>query len=252
MPSWGAVKFKHVSRLRPVDLAREHAITPQAVRNYENDGLIPPAERTDSGYRVYTEMHAAALRALLALVPAHGYAIAREIMRAFNTGQIDAALWAIDRSHAQLLRDRETLEAVAEAIAHLTATPLLETPGRRTSSSIGRLADRLGVTTATLRNWEDAEIVVPQRSASGHRTYDATDVRDAELAHLLRRGGYGLDQIAVVVRQIRTAGGTQALSKALDEWRLRLTLRGVAMLEASHRLAGYVAFLDVPKPPRSE
>lgn len=233
-------------KLRPIDLAREHSITPQAVRNYESDGLIPPAERTDSGYRVYTEMHAAALRALLALVPAHGYAIAREIMRALNTGQVDAALWAIDRGHAQLLRDRETLEAVAEAIAHLTATPVAESSahGRRSTFSIGWLADRLGVTAATLRNWEDAGIVVPQRSESGHRTYDAADVRDAELAHLLRRGGYGLEQIAVVVRQIRTAGGTQALSVALDEWRLRLTTRGVAMLEASHRLAGYVGFLD--------
>uniref|UniRef100_UPI0039BFC1F9 TioE family transcriptional regulator n=1 Tax=Lentzea alba TaxID=2714351 RepID=UPI0039BFC1F9 len=238
--------------MRPIDLAREHSITPQAVRNYETDGLIPPAERTDSGYRVYAEVHAAALRALLALVPAHGYAIAREIMRALNTGQVDAALWAIDRSHAQLLRDRETLEAVAEAVEHLATTPIAEPAhGRRTTFSIGRLADRLGVTAATLRNWEDTGIVVPQRSASGHRTYDAADVRDAELAHLLRRGGYGLERIAVVVKQIRTAGGTQALARALEDWRRRLTTRGVAMLEAANQLAGYVAFLDVPKPPRT-
>src|SRR5690554_1043817 len=108
-----------MAKLRPVDLAREHNISPQAVRNYERDGLIPPAQRTPTDYRIYTETHAAALRAYLALVPAHGYATARQVMRALNTGQLDTALAAIDRSHAELLRDRETLTAVRKALREL-------------------------------------------------------------------------------------------------------------------------------------
>jgi DNA-binding transcriptional MerR regulator len=241
-----------VKKLRPADLAREHNISPQAVRNYERDELIPPAPRTPADYRVYTEVHAAALRAYLALVPAHGYATAREIMRALNTGRLDAALTAIDRSHAQLLRDRETLDAVGKAFAGLTAERDPESPadGRPLALSIGELAHRLGVTAATLRNWEDAGILVPQRTATGHRTYGADDVRDAELAHLLRRGGYLLEQISTVVRQIRTAGGTRALSAALEDWQQRLTARGVAMLDAANKLAGYVAVFDVTRPPQ--
>jgi hypothetical protein len=47
-----------------------------------------------------------------------------------------------------------------------------------------------------------------------------------------------------VVQQIRTAGGTQALSAALDDWRRRLTARGLSMLDAAARLAQYVALLD--------
>jgi DNA-binding transcriptional MerR regulator len=243
------LKFKTVKKLRPADLAREHDISPQAVRNYERDGLIPPAQRTPADYRVYTEVHAAALRAHLALVPAHGHASAREIMRALNTGHLDAALTAIDRSHAQLLRDRETLDAVGKAFAHLTAVPGTDSPAheRRLALSIGRLSDRLGVTAETLRNWEDAGILVPQRTASGHRTYGAHDVRDAELAHLLRRGGYLLEQISAVVQQIRTAGGTRALSAALDDWQQRLTARGIAMLDAANKLAVYVAVLDIAR-----
>ncbi|HEY4452798.1 MAG TPA: MerR family DNA-binding transcriptional regulator, partial [Pseudonocardiaceae bacterium] len=98
-----------MSNLRPADLARRHGISAQAVRNYEREGFLPPAERTDSGYRVYTEVHAAALRAYLALVVAYGYATAGRIMIAVHDDKTDDLLLTIDRGHHQLLRDRETL-----------------------------------------------------------------------------------------------------------------------------------------------
>ncbi|MEU8501939.1 TioE family transcriptional regulator [Streptomyces lavendulae] len=234
--------------LRPFDLAREHGISTQAVRNYERDGFIPFAQRTPSGYRTYTETHAAALRAYRALVQAYGYATGGEIMRSLNTGDLDAALTAVDRGHAQLLRDRSTLDAVGGAVEHLTSGPgpsLAEhTSAHRGPLSIGELSRRLGVTAATLRKWEAVGILTPVREpVTGHRSFGATDVRDAELTHLLRRGGYPLEHICTVVRQIRTAGGTEALSAALDDWRRRLTARGVSMLDAAAQLGGYVALL---------
>jgi hypothetical protein len=39
-------------RLRPVDLAREHGLSAQAVRNYEEEGILPKAGRTRHGYRI--------------------------------------------------------------------------------------------------------------------------------------------------------------------------------------------------------
>ncbi|MFD8418630.1 TioE family transcriptional regulator [Streptomyces sp. NPDC059466] len=250
MPQNRRLKSQTVKYLRPTDLAREHGISTQAVRNYERDGFVPLAERTPSGYRTYTETHAAALRAYLALVQAHGHALGGQIMRSLNAGELDAALTAVDRGHAQLLRDRGTLDAVGQAVAQLTSGP---GPSEHTLApsggeplSVGELARRLGVTAATLRNWEAAGILTPVREpVTGHRSYGVPDVRDAELAHLLRRGGYPLEHIRTVVRQIRTAGGTEALSAALDDWRRRLTARGVAMLDAAARLAGYVALLGI-------
>ncbi|WP_405960908.1 TioE family transcriptional regulator [Streptomyces sp. NBC_00024] len=263
--------------MRPSDLAREHGLSTQAVRNYERDGFIPAAERTDSGYRIYTEVHAAALRAFLALVPAHGHSAAGQIMRALHADApdnapadapgntpadaLDDALTIIDRGHHQLLRDRETLDAVRRAVDHLVAeagtTSAAGRPtgaGRSTSvgrstgadrRTIGELAHRLQVTPATLRTWENAGILTPARDPlTGYRLYRATDVRDAELAHLLRRGGYSLDHISTVVGQIRTAGGTDILSDALDDWRRRLTARGLAMLDAATHLSHYVRLLD--------
>ncbi|MFE2569449.1 MerR family DNA-binding transcriptional regulator, partial [Streptomyces mirabilis] len=73
-------------RLRPVDLARGHGLSTQAVRNYEEAGILPAADRTPHGYRTYTSLHAGALRAFLALVPGHGHRTATSIMRAVNQG----------------------------------------------------------------------------------------------------------------------------------------------------------------------
>ncbi|MCP9958388.1 TioE family transcriptional regulator [Streptomyces sudanensis] len=239
--------------LRPVDLAREHGISTQAVRNHERDGFIPPAERTRSGYRVYTELHAAALRAYLSLVRAYGHATAGQIMTALHHDRLDDALTAVDRGHDQLLRDRQTLDAVRAAVDHLTGAPgavagrpevLGADAGRVTGPgplSVGELARRLRVTPATLRNWEAAGVLAPGRDPlTGHRVFRAPDVRDAELAHLLRRGGHPLRHIATVVRQVRTAGGTDALAAALDDWRGKLTARGLAMLDAAAHLGRYL------------
>ncbi|MET9603625.1 TioE family transcriptional regulator [Streptomyces sp. NPDC006512] len=240
--------------MRPADLAREHGISTQAVRNYERDGYLPPADRTPSGYRVYTAVHAAALRAFLSLVPAYGRAAAGQIMKALHDGAPDEALTVIDRGHERLLRDRETLDAVERALDHLTAAGPGTAPEPRTgpagpagpgTRTIGDLAHRLGVTPATLRTWERLGILTPARDpATGYRVYRAGDVRDAELAHLLRRGGHPLDHISTVVRQVRTAGGTEALSAALTDRRRALTARGRAMLDAATRLAPYLERLD--------
>lgn len=167
------VKSQTVRTLRPVDLAREHGISTQAVRNHERDGFIPPAERTRSGYRVYTELHAAALRAYLSLVRAYGHATAGQIMTALHHDRLDDALTAVDRGHDQLLRDRQTLDAVRAAVDHLTGAPgavagrpevLGADAGRVTGPgplSVGELARRLRVTPATLRNWEAAGVLAP-------------------------------------------------------------------------------------------
>ena len=209
------------------------------MRNYERDGVLPPARRSPTGYRQFTEVHAKALNAYLALIPGHGYAVSGEIMRAVNRGAIDAALRAIDHSHALLQRDRETLDAVEAAVAILIGAQ--QQPQSRSALPISALAHRLGVRPATLRKWERAGVLQPRRDpATRYRSYSPDDVRDAELAHLLRRGGYRLDHIADVLRRVRGAGGAEPLAASLRQWRSRLTERGRAMLTGAARLAEYI------------
>ncbi|MFI8788762.1 TioE family transcriptional regulator [Streptomyces sp. NPDC055105] len=234
-------------RLRPVDLAREHGLSTQAIRNYEEAGILPAARRTPHGYRTYTSLHAGALRTFLGLLPGHGHRTATSIMRAVNQGTDEEAFRLIDESHAQLLDDRRTLQAVERALGDLEPTTSPE-PGARSGSGsgsggtfIGPLAGKLGIRPATLRKWEGAGLVRPRRDPrTGYRVYDDADVRDARLAHQLRRGGYLLEQIAPLIAQVRAAGGLEPLEAALSDWHGRLSARGRAMLTGAAELEAYL------------
>ena len=230
-------------RLRPVDLAREHGLSAQAVRNYEGEGILPAAGRTPSGYRVYAPLHARTLSVFVALVPTHGHRTASDVMRAVNAGDVDAALTLLDESHTQLLRDRETLVAVEEALRDLASSEGGSPSRRGWTIFIGPLARELRVVPATLRKWEKTGLVEPGRDPeTGYRVYDPADVRDARLAHQLRRGGYLLRHIAPSSPLLRltvhsivswlAAGGAseQGGMSAARDGRLRVDVRRSTML----------------------
>jgi DNA-binding transcriptional MerR regulator len=243
-------------RLRPVDLARGHGLSTQAVRNYEAAGILPGAERTAYGYRTYTPLHAEALRAFLALVPGHGHQTAVSIMQAINRGTTEDALRIIDESHAQLLDDRRTLRAVEAAVRDLEPAP-----PERGNTFVGPVSKRLGIRPATLRKWERAGLVQPRRDPqTGYRVYSAADVRDALLAHQLRRGGYLLEQIAPLIAQVRSAGGVAPLESMLRDWHARLSARSRAMLSGAAALdrylgcrgSGHPHTVGAPRPPAGD
>ncbi|MFD7645189.1 MerR family DNA-binding transcriptional regulator [Kitasatospora sp. NPDC059795] len=225
--------------LRPIDLAREHGLSTQAVRNYEEAGILPPAERSPHGYRQYGERHAAALRAFLALLPGHGHRAAAAILCAVNAGQPDEALRLIDDSHALLAEDRRTLDAVRTALQHLPADRSQSVEAEFTH--IGPVAHRLGLHPATLREWERAGLVTPSRDArTGYRTYTPGQVRELQIAEQLRRGGHDLARTAEILHRLRTAGHPDALRPTLAAWQHRLTTRARALLAGAAALHSYL------------
>ncbi|GLW72511.1 MerR family transcriptional regulator [Kitasatospora phosalacinea] len=248
--------------LRPIDLAREHGLSTQAVRNYEEAGALPPAARSAHGYRRYDERHAAALRAFLALLPGYGHPAATAIMRAVHADALPEALRLVDDGHALLAEDRRTLEAVRTALDHLppagegapaTDGPATDGPGAdgpTTGTHIGPLAHRLGLHPATLREWERAGLVAPSRDArTGYRVYAPEQVREVLLAEQLRRGGHGLARTAEILHRLRTAGSPEALRPTLAAWQDRLTARGRALLAGAAALHAYLDLLDRPPLP---
>lgn len=215
----------------------------QAVRNYDDAGILPPAERSGSGYRRYAPRHAQALRSFLALRGGHGHQQAMEILRAVNRGDTESAYRLIDAAHVALLAERDTRTEVAGALAGLATTTPAPLHGR--PLTVGELARRLGVHAATLRTWETEGILRPERDrATGYRQYGPDCVRDAEIARQLRRGGYRLPQLAQFLDSLREAGGADALSAFLGSWQDRLSMRSRALLAGAAQLDAYLAMLD--------
>jgi DNA-binding transcriptional MerR regulator len=268
--------------VRPIDLAREHGLSPQAIRNYDDAGVLPPTDRANSGHRRYTPLHAQALRAFLALRLGHGHQPAVEIMRAIHRRDLDSAYRLIDAAHLSLSAERTTLAEVASALSALTtatspdtpstsaqpdSTPTLTDPNPADASpafsgtisgptpgafpgpplTVGELARRLGVHPATLRTWESAGILRPARDRpTGYRVYSRDCVRDAEIARQLRRGGFPLRNVAQFIESLRTAGGPEALRSFLDAWRQRLMTRSRHLLAGAAQLDTYLTLVDQP------
>src|SRR2546427_10812247 len=95
--------------LRTHDLALAGRISVQQVRNYEANGLIPQAQRSPSGYRLYTQ-HLAALKAVQSMVCGYGWPRTSAIMQALHRGDLSAALATIDERHAEQALKRLQVE----------------------------------------------------------------------------------------------------------------------------------------------
>lgn len=224
--------------LRPVDLARAAGISAQQVRNYLAAGILPPAERSEAGYRRFDERHRQALLTYRALGKGYGWDAARTIMSALHAGEPAVALARVDEVHAAVHGQRQAVRATAEALEAVAGHPPDTVP--RTGLRVGELAARLGVRPSALRVWEAAGLLAPKRDTDRHRRYGPTDVRDARLVAMLRQGRYPLPRIKPIMDEFRGSGGTDALRAAIVEREADLARRSSAMLEASTALHRYL------------
>jgi DNA-binding transcriptional MerR regulator len=239
---------------RPVDLARAAGVSTQQVRNLEALGVLPQAERTESGYRSYGAVHLSALLAYQALVPGFGAPVSRRILVAVAEGRVAEALELIDAGHAGLHEARRSLgeitgtlvgvsEPVAPGVPDVSiGRVILGVPEERPDGlRVGELAGLVGVRTSALRVWEAAGLLTPGRErGTGYRVYGPEDVRDARVIQALRQEYYLFDRIRPVIEGIRREGSVDALHAALAERREALDRRALAMLDGAARLRDYL------------
>ncbi|QUQ63411.1 MerR family transcriptional regulator [Kutzneria sp. CA-103260] len=223
---------------RPVDLARLAGVSAQQIRNYLDAGVLPLAARSEAGYRQLDDQHRRALLAYRALAEGHGWTAAGDIMRAIHADDRTQALALIDADHADLHRQREALKLTAEALETVVDTD----PPARAAMQIGELAAHLGVRTSTLRVWEAAELLAPQRDpATGYRTYGPKETRDARIILMLRQGMHRLPQIRPILDDLRRTGSRDALRAAIAQRHGELGRRAEKMLAAAALLHAYLA-----------
>ncbi|MFV2174394.1 MerR family transcriptional regulator [Actinomadura sp. LOL_016] len=221
--------------LRTVDVARRSGYSVQQVRNLERDGVLPPAARTPSGYRIYGEVHVRSALAYRALAPGTGPVEAKRIMRAAHESP-SGPLALLDAAHARLHTERLHVahaRTAAEAIAAEPVTDVRPSDAMRVSE----LADALGVRPSTLRHWDAEGLVVPHRGPTGARVYSPGDVRTARIVHQLRAAGYRIDALRELLRELRHDEVMTALA-ARDA---SIDARSAALLHAAAALSALLS-----------
>lgn len=81
----------------------------------------------------------------------------------------------------------------------LTESQLNPAPNGADSIRISELAERIGATPRAIRYYEELNLITPNRTQAGARTYCPETRRTLELIVTLRRAGAPLDQIRHIV-----------------------------------------------------
>lgn len=238
--------------MRPIDLARRFRISPSTLRNYEAQGILPPAERTESGYRVYRETHALYVAAMQALAPGFGPDVAGEALRRVRSGDIQGALWMLKEREAALVRDKREAEQAMNAFRAAENDLDADDPGAR--KTIGEAAEAAGVSRTAIRFWEREGLLRPTRDAeNGYRQYGSADIRKLLLIRALRATVYS----ANVARLRRTVaeldcGDTGRLREIAEETIAYMNRMNEAQAHGIYALYGLYLQLGPAKTPGTE
>jgi DNA-binding transcriptional MerR regulator len=230
--------------MRTADVARESGYSVQQVRDLERLGVIPPAVRSDNGYRSYTPLHVHALRAYRGLAGAVGPVEARRLLAELRTATIAEAAAAVDGVHARLAREREEALRAQQALQGIQAED-----GRDDDfMTITQLAEALGVRSSTLRFWEQEGLVLPERVTTLRaRRYGPAAVGAARVVAALRAGGYGIPAVREVMGSLDGLDGLEDARRILRGRLDQLAARSVALLRAGADLAAVVTAVDATR-----
>ncbi|GAC1363473.1 MAG: MerR family transcriptional regulator [Ktedonobacteraceae bacterium] len=227
--------------LRTHDLALAGHISVQQVRNYEANGLIPQAQRSPSGYRLYTQQHLAALKTVKSMVRGYGWPRTSAIMQALHRGDLSAALAMIDQRHAELASKRLQMEQTLLALRTLAAqSTSLQSSHHAQRMWVGEAARQVGVRVSAVHFWEQQGLLHPVREQpSRYRLYDEQQMRRLRVVALLRDAGYPFNVIQSVLDEL-VAGRSEKAIVAVEKRREELTRTSWLCIEALTCFQHYV------------
>jgi MerR family transcriptional regulator, repressor of the yfmOP operon len=111
----------------------------------------------------------------------------------------------------------------------------MTTQTQERSYRIGEVAERVGVTTRTIRYWEELGLLgAAERSKGAHRLYAAADIRRvAELIRLRDLLGLSLEELVELAeaQEARAALRDQWEETASDRERARIVTAAIAVIE---------------------
>ena len=208
-----------MSYLRTSDLAKAVGAHPNTVRRYVDRGILPPVERSPSGYRRFTQRHLDCMRVARQVYCNQylGTAIFQSgvrIVQATVRGDLRSAL-ELAYNHLALVRSERALaDEAAEQLERWAFSPPAE--GAAPPLQIGQVARLLGVSLDIVRNWDRNGLIdIPRDPANGYRRYGTREISRLRVIRMLSRAGYSTAAILRMLIQL-DRGETTDLRRALD------------------------------------
>lgn len=178
--------------MRPKKMAERFMISTSTIRNYEAKGLIPPAERSLNGYRIYTDQHAAYLSCIQAMAPAFGMEVTTEVLHCLLQGKPQDAMWIVREQEIALYEIKEKLEKLIEDIriySNGNKSLYGEEP-----FTINKASELTLVPKSAIRYWEQAGYVGADRDSDNHyRLYKGSHLLKIRLLQMLQNSVYSED-----------------------------------------------------------
>lgn len=195
---------------KPKEIADELRISTSALRHYESWGVVPAPERSENGYRLYTDVHLAYFRCLRAMFPGFGYAVTYDVLRHVQRRELDSALWLVNEEQVKLRREKETAD---ETLAMLEQPDLALgiSVKLKPHMTIGEAAEAAHVEASAIRHWEKEGLLTPERNPeNGYRLYTPKHVRLILLIRSLRQTVFFLDKIKEIIHVVEHQSIDQA------------------------------------------
>jgi DNA-binding transcriptional MerR regulator len=208
-----------MSYLRTSDVARAVGAHPNTVRRYVDRGILPPVERSPSGYRRFTQHHLDCMRLarLVYSLPYPGKAIFQSGVRIAHAtvgGDLGGALELAYRHLALVRSERAQADAAADLLERWASGA--PTDATIQPLRIGQVARLLGVSIDVVRSWDRNGLIdIPRDPDNGYRRYGAEEISRLRVIRMLSRAGYSLAAILRMLIQL-DRGEKADLRRALD------------------------------------
>jgi DNA-binding transcriptional MerR regulator len=181
--------------LRTSDLARDVGCHPNTVRLYEEWGYLQPVPRhPHNNYRMFTPAHLDQMRlAWLALKYPYpgGKQIVLDLVHQAAHGNFGQAMEAAYAYLIQVQAERAQAEAAIVFVERWINGVPMEVRGK--PLSIGQVAELIGLSRDTLRDWErNGLLTVPRNPYNNYRRYGSEEIGRLRVIRMLREAGYSL------------------------------------------------------------
>ncbi|GIO59295.1 TioE family transcriptional regulator [Paenibacillus cineris] len=201
---------------KPIEIARELYISTSALRHYESWGVVPEPERSDNGYRLYTQLHLAYFRCLRAMFSGFGVGVTSEVLRLIQQRDMDGAFWLVNQEQARLQHEKTVAEQTL-ALLQDPELPLVSGKRLKGRMTIGEAAELTDVQPSAIRHWEKEGLIQPERDPeNGYRLFTPTHVRQILLIRTLRKTVYVLENMKEIVHGVEQHSVEKAKKVTLE------------------------------------